>query len=119
MEPISVVTALAALAQESRLSIFRILVQAGADGLAAGKLAELAGIAPSSLTFHLKEMSNAQMVSARKAGRFVIYSANFATMNALIGYLTENCCVGSCAPEDIVCRAAVKQLVVKLETSHV
>jgi DNA-binding transcriptional ArsR family regulator len=99
METKAVVTALAALAQDSRLAIFRVLVQAGPAGLAAGKISELTGIAPSSLSFHLKELAHAGMVDSRQSGRFVIYSANFATMNALLGFLTENCCGGNpCAP---------------------
>ena len=104
MEIKSVVAALAALAQESRLSIFRLLVQAGPAGLAAGKISEATQIAPSSLSFHLKEMSHAQMISARQDGRFVIYSANFDTMNSLIGFLTENCCGGvPCSPARQAC----------------
>ena len=99
METKAVVTALAALAQDSRLAIFRVLVQAGPAGLAAGKISELTGIAPSSLSFHLKELSHADMVDAQQAGRFVIYTANFATMNALLGFLTDNCCGGNpCSP---------------------
>ncbi len=87
--------ALAALAQESRLAIFRLLVQAGPDGLAASKIAEHLGIAPSSLSFHLKELSHAQLVTARQEGRFIIYAAQMDSMNALIGFLTENCCGGA------------------------
>ena|SRR4030066_868386 len=99
METKAVVTALAALAQDSRLAIFRALVQAGPAGLAAGKIGELTGIAPSSLSFHLKELSHADMVNSQQAGRFVIYTANFSTMNALLGFLTENCCGGNpCSP---------------------
>lgn len=99
MEMKAVVTALAALAQDSRLAVFRVLVQAGAAGLAAGKISELTGIAPSSLSFHLKELAHAGMVDSRQAGRFVIYTANFSTMNALLGFLTENCCGGNpCSP---------------------
>ena len=99
METKAAVTALAALAQDSRLAIFRSLVQAGPSGLAAGKVGELTGIAPSSLSFHLKELAHADMVDAQQAGRFVIYTANFATMNALLGFLTENCCGGNpCSP---------------------
>ena len=99
METKVVVSALAALAQDSRLAIFRILVQAGPAGLAAGKISEITGIAPSSLSFHLKELAHAGMVESRQAGRFVIYSANFSTMNALLGFLTENCCGGNpCSP---------------------
>lgn len=95
METKTAVFALAALAQESRLAVFRALVQAGADGLPAGKISELTGIVPSSLSFHLKELSHAAMVNSRQDGRFVIYTANFATMNALLGFLTENCCSGA------------------------
>ncbi len=99
METKNAVTALAALAQDSRLAIFRALVQAGPGGLAAGKISELTGIAPSSLSFHLKELSHAGMVDSRQAGRFVIYTAEFETMNALLGFLTENCCGGNpCSP---------------------
>ena len=99
METTNAVHALSALAQESRLAVFRALVQAGAEGLPAGKISELTGIAPSSLSFHLKELNHAAMVSSRQDGRFVIYTANFETMNALLGFLTENCCGGaSCLP---------------------
>ena len=99
METKAVVTALAALAQDSRLAIFRVLVQAGPAGRAAGRISELTGIAPSSLSFHLKELSHAGMVDSQQAGRFVIYTANFAAMNALLGFLTENCCGGNpCSP---------------------
>lgn len=99
METKAVVTALAALAQDSRLAIFRTLIQAGPAGLAAGKISEFTGIAPSSLSFHLKELAHAGMVDSRQAGRFVIYTANFSTMNALLGFLTENCCGGNpCSP---------------------
>jgi ArsR family transcriptional regulator len=91
--------ALNAVAQESRLAVFRLLVQAGPQGLAASKIADRLGIAPSSLSFHLKELSHAGMVWQQQEGRFVIYAANFDTMNALIGFLTENCCAGSvCTP---------------------
>jgi ArsR family transcriptional regulator len=99
MEVKSAVAALAALAQDSRLAIFRLLVQAGPNGLPAGKIGEATGIAPSSLTFHLKELARADMVSSRQQGRFVIYAANYSTMNELLAFLTENCCGGSpCLP---------------------
>jgi DNA-binding transcriptional ArsR family regulator len=99
METSSIVAALSAIAQESRLKVFRLLVQAGPAGLAAGKIGELTGIPPSSLSFHLKELAYARMVSAQQQGRFVMYSANFETMNSLISYLTENCCGGNpCNP---------------------
>lgn len=102
METKGIVAALAALAQESRLGAFRLLVQTGPQGLAASKIAEHLEIAPSSLSFHLKELSHAGLVVARQEGRFVIYSANFDTMNRVLAFLTENCCEGiACAPSAI------------------
>jgi ArsR family transcriptional regulator len=86
---------LAALAQESRLKVFRALVQAGVDGLSAGRIGEATGIAPSSLSFHLKELTHANLADSRQEGRFIIYSARYATMDALLVYLTENCCGGA------------------------
>jgi DNA-binding transcriptional ArsR family regulator len=86
--------ALSALAQESRLAVFRLLVQAGPGGMAASKIAEHLDIAPSSLSFHLKELTHAGMLTPRQDGRFVIYSANVEAMNDLVGFLTENCCGG-------------------------
>jgi ArsR family transcriptional regulator, arsenate/arsenite/antimonite-responsive transcriptional repressor len=94
MKTKTAVIALSALAQDSRLAIYRTLVQAGPAGLAAGKISEITGIPPSSLSFHLKELNYANLVSSRQAGRFVIYATNFSTMNELISYLTENCCGG-------------------------
>jgi ArsR family transcriptional regulator len=99
----NVLLALAALAQESRLAIFRLLVQIGPDGLAASKIGEQLGIAPSSLSFHLKELSHADLVVSRQDGRFVIYCANIDSMNGVIGFLTENCCGGNpCSPHAAV-----------------
>jgi len=93
------VTALAALAQEARLAAFRLLVQAGPEGLAASKIAGALGMPPSSLSFHLKELTHADLVVPRQEGRFVIYAARFERMNALLGFLTENCCGGNpCSP---------------------
>jgi ArsR family transcriptional regulator, arsenate/arsenite/antimonite-responsive transcriptional repressor len=95
------VGALAALAQESRLAIFRLLVQAGKDGVAAGALGEKLGIPPATLSFHLKGLLHAGLIKSRTEGRFVIYSANYAEMDRLIAYLTEHCCAGDatqCAP---------------------
>ena len=84
--------ALAAIAQESRLGIFRLLVQVGPDGMAATKIAEQLDIAPSSLSFHLKELTHAKLITSRSEGRFVIYSADIAVMNGLIGiYKCKNC----------------------------
>lgn len=102
METKDILAGLAALAQESRLSAFRLLVQTGPQGLAASKIAEHLGIAPSSLSFHLKELAHAGLVLARQDGRFIIYSANFDTMNGLLAFLTDNCCGGTaCAPATI------------------
>mgnify|MGYP003619830568 CR=1 FL=1 len=94
MKTQTAVTSLSALAQESRLTIFRLLIQAGSEGLPAGKISEATGIAPSALSFHLKELNHAGWVSSESAGRFVIYRANTALMTELIAYLTENCCSG-------------------------
>ncbi|HEY8023201.1 MAG TPA: metalloregulator ArsR/SmtB family transcription factor [Burkholderiaceae bacterium] len=99
METTHVIAALSALAQESRLAVFRALVQAGPEGMAATKISEHVGVPPSSLSFHLKEMTHAGLVTSRQDGRFVIYAANFKTMNGLIEFLTENCCGGNpCGP---------------------
>lgn len=94
MDTKAVLAALAALAQESRLAVFRLLIQAGPTGLAASKIAEHLDIAPSSLSFHLKELTHAGLLVPKQDGRFVIYSANVGVMNGLIGFLTENCCGG-------------------------
>jgi DNA-binding transcriptional ArsR family regulator len=104
MENKDAVAALAALAQESRLAAYRLLVQAGPNGLAASKIADALGIAPSSLSFHLKELAHARLVVARQEGRFVIYAAQFGTMNDLLGFLTQNCCGGDpCFPSLSCC----------------
>jgi DNA-binding transcriptional ArsR family regulator len=97
-----VVRALSALAHESRLAIFRLLVVAGPDGMAAGEIAQHLGLSPSSLSFHLKDLSHADLVKPRQHGRFIIYTANFDAMTGLISFLTENCCAGAaCAPTDL------------------
>lgn len=102
METSTALTSLAALAQESRLAVFRLLVQAGPAGLAASKIAEALGIAPSSLSFHLKELAHANLIASVKAGRSIIYSANFASMNGLLAFLTQNCCGGNaCSPVSV------------------
>ncbi|WP_025596461.1 ArsR/SmtB family transcription factor [Burkholderia sp. WSM2230] len=95
METNHTVAALAALAHESRLAVFRALVEAGPEGMPAGQIATRLDVAPSSLSFHLKELSHAQLVTSRQEGRFVFYCANFSTMNGLLAYLTENCCGGN------------------------
>lgn len=99
METNHALDALAALAHSIRLSVFRLLVQAGPAGLPAGRIAELMEMPASSLSFHLKELHRAGLLSSRQDGRSIIYTAHFDTMNALLGYLTENCCGGNpCSP---------------------
>jgi DNA-binding transcriptional ArsR family regulator len=105
MDTKQTLAALSALAQESRLAMFRLLVQVGPDGMAASKIGEQLDIAPSSLSFHLKELTHAGLVSPRQDGRFIIYSADIGTMNGLIGFLTENCCGGvPCGPTSTGCK---------------
>jgi ArsR family transcriptional regulator, arsenate/arsenite/antimonite-responsive transcriptional repressor len=97
MEKSNVVAALAALAQDNRLDVYRLLVQAGPDGLPAGQVAAALKLAPNTLTFHFDRLRGAGLVSVRRDGRSMIYAARFGTMTALLAYLTENCCKG--APE--------------------
>ena len=100
MESPAAIIALASLAQEHRLALFRVLVQAGPDGMAAGALAEALGLPNSSLSFHLAHLTRAGLIDQRRDGRSLIYTANYAAMNQLVGFLTENCCGGaSCAPD--------------------
>src|SRR6185436_9730384 len=99
MKPNQAVSLLAALAQETRLSIFRALVQAGPDGLAAGRIADAVGAPASTLSFHLKELSATGLVRARQDGRFIYYSADYAAMSELVSFLTEKCCMGMPAPQ--------------------
>ncbi len=107
METKEVLAAMSALAQESRLATYRLLVQAGPDGMSPGKISEQLGIPASSLSFHLKELTHAGLLTPTQVGRFVIYAANFSTMHSLVAFLTENCCGGApcvpcvpaCAPE--------------------
>jgi ArsR family transcriptional regulator len=94
MKSKNAVQLLAALAQETRLDIFRALVRAGQGGLAAGAIAEVVGAAASTLSFHLKELSHAGLVQARQEGRFIYYSVDYTAMSQLVTYLTENCCQG-------------------------
>jgi len=101
MKTPNAVAALAALAQDNRLDIFRLLVQAGPDGMAAGQVANKLGLAPNTLTFHFDRLRVAGLVTVRRDGRSMIYAAHYETMNGLLAFLTENCCQGapaSCAP---------------------
>jgi ArsR family transcriptional regulator len=100
MEDKEVVRSLAALAQPVRLQVFRALVVRGASGLTPGAMADGLGIPPNTLSFHLKELAHAGLVTQERASRNIIYRAAFDRMNALLGYLTENCCQGAhCAVE--------------------
>lgn len=110
METTAALMCLAALAQDSRLAVFRLLVQAGPSGMAATKIANALAIGPTALSFHIKELTNAHMVIPVRHGRSIVYSANFTTMNGLLGFLTENCCGGNpcsaecavdCTPESL------------------
>jgi DNA-binding transcriptional ArsR family regulator len=101
MEKIDAVAALGALAQENRLDVYRLLVQAGPHGMAAGEVATALGIAPNTLSFHFDRLRHAGLVSVARQGRSLIYAARYETMNSLLGYLTQNCCAGKaelCTP---------------------
>ena len=99
METTQAVDALFALAQETRLKVYRLLVEAGPEGRSAGRIGEELELPAATLSFHLAHLSRAGLARSRQEGRFVIYSADFESMNALVGYLTENCCGGKdCAP---------------------
>jgi ArsR family transcriptional regulator len=102
MESRTAVKSLSALAQETRLAIFRMLVHQGPAGLSAGSIGDALKLAPATLSFHLRELSQAGLVGARQQSRFIYYSADFSAMNALLGYLAENCCRASsaCTPAD-------------------
>lgn len=111
MEQIDAVAALAALAQDNRLDVYRLLVQAGPDGMAAGAIADRLGLAPNTLTFHFDRLRAAGLITVRRDGRSMIYAAHFDTMNSLIGYLTDNCCGGQpeqCAPA-AACKPSTKR----------
>jgi ArsR family transcriptional regulator len=94
MKTIEAIKALAALAQETRIGIYRLLVQQGPEGLPASVIAEKLDLPNATFSFHVKELSQAGLVAARQSGRFIYYSANYPAMNDLVGYLTENCCNG-------------------------
>jgi DNA-binding transcriptional ArsR family regulator len=112
METTDAVTALAALAQDNRLDVFRLLVRAGPEGMPAGSVASELKLAPNTLTFHFDRLRQAGLVTVRREGRSMIYAARFEVMNALIAFLTENCCGG--APE--LCAPAAKTAARKPET---
>jgi DNA-binding transcriptional ArsR family regulator len=99
MESRTAIVRLAALAQESRLAVFRLLVQHAPEGLCAGDIAARLDLAPATLSFHLKELSHAGLLQSRQEGRFIYYAPDIEAMNAVVAYLMENCCGGrSCAP---------------------
>ena len=104
MEADAIVLALAALAQPTRLQVFRALVVAGAQGVTPGALAEQLGVASNTLSFHLKELVHADLVATERVGRNLIYRAQFDRMNAVLAYLTQNCCQG--APCDLLAAPA-------------
>jgi DNA-binding transcriptional ArsR family regulator len=104
METQNVINALGALAQETRLAIFRLLVETGPAGMPVGAIAEKLGLANATLSFHLKELTGAGLTVATPNGRSIIYSANFSTVTGLIEYLSENCCAGdTCLPAATAC----------------
>ncbi|MFA6013952.1 MAG: metalloregulator ArsR/SmtB family transcription factor [Gallionellaceae bacterium] len=94
MKSTQVVKALSALAQPTRLAIYRLLVASGAQGLAAGQIAEKLKVSPATMSFHFKTLSHAELIERRQDGRFIYYAANFKVMNGMVDYLTENCCGG-------------------------
>ena len=110
MKSSDAVAALTALAQETRLAVFRLLVQAGEEGMAAGEIALELDVPAATLSFHLKELSRAGLVASRQAGRSVIYRAGYAAMDDLIAYLTDNCCQGGqCLPKTAAAAAVAKR----------
>lgn len=109
METDEAVIALGAIAQETRLTIFRLLIQAGPAGLSVGEIGESVDVAPATLSFHLKQIADAGLINARQDGRFIFYSADYARMNSLVDFLTENCCVKddvACMPVRLRCPTA-------------
>lgn len=103
MDSATTVRALAALAQEHRLGAFRLLVQAGPEGLAAGAIADALSVPASSMSFHLAQLAHAGLVSQQRRSRSIIYAVDYAAMNALMAYLTENCCGGAPCASDAAC----------------
>jgi ArsR family transcriptional regulator len=113
MKTPAVIEALGGLAHEHRLAIYRLLVQRGPDGLPAGVIGQRVGLLPSSLTFHLQNLKRAGLITQRRESRHIIYSADFAVMNGLVGYLTENCCGNSGADRSSSCAPAQSAKAVK------
>jgi DNA-binding transcriptional ArsR family regulator len=128
MDSTTTVKALAALAQETRLAVFRLLVEQGPAGLTPGVIGERLDLAPATLSFHLKELANAGLIRARQESRFIHYSADFEAMNGLVGYLTENCCRASgacdaacapnCIPETASRRAGTARTARNVRVTH-
>ncbi len=114
MEEPQAIAALGALAQETRLQLFRMLVTCGPDGMSAGNIAERLAVPPSSLSFHLQQLTHAGLVTQRRLGRNLFYAAEYGAMNGLLAYLTENCCgqgascAPSCSPADALARPSTK-----------
>ena len=100
---------LAALGHETRLAIFRLLVQAGPEGLNAGAICEKVGIPSATLSFHLAHLTRVGLISRRQEGRFIYYAADYTAMNELLGYLTENCCQGKQCLPAAACRSGTKR----------
>jgi DNA-binding transcriptional ArsR family regulator len=110
MEKMYAIAALAALAQETRLDIFRLLVQAGADGMPAGQIGEKLGLPSATLSFHLNQLKHAHLVKFRRESRSLIYTAEYPVMNDLLAYLTENCCQGDAASCGLAaCEPAIEE----------
>jgi len=105
MTIIQAVKALSALAQPTRLEVYRLLVATGPEGMAAGKVADRLKVSPATLSFHFKTLSHAGLLESRQDGRFIYYAANFAVMNGMVEYLTENCCGGN----DVACKVPNKK----------
>ena len=103
MQAVAAIDALSALAQEHRLAAFRLLVQVGEQGMAAGAIADALGVPNSSLSFHLAQLNRAGLISQERRHRSLIYRANYGKMNALVGYLMENCCAGADCGNDVGC----------------
>jgi DNA-binding transcriptional ArsR family regulator len=109
MKKTDAVAALAALAQDNRLDVFRLLVEAGPEGMPAGAVATALELAPNTLTFHFDRLRTAGLVTVRRDGRSMIYAAQFETMNSLLGYLTDNCCGGAPCTPVVECKPARKR----------